>query len=178
MVRESEAPFVFRERLRPTDRDAVRTIVAETEMFDREETDVAVELVDAFLERGTASGYRFLIAERRGKFCGYVCYGPVPGADRRFEVYWIAVAKDGQGSGLGRRLMTETEKRIRRAGGCRVYAETASRRQYLPTRRFYLAVGYRKLGSLPHYYRQGDGKITYMKDLARSLPRQSKGTQR
>jgi ribosomal protein S18 acetylase RimI-like enzyme len=178
MARESEAPFVLRERLRPTDRAAVRTIVAETGMFDGEETDVAVELVDACLERGTASGYRFLIAERRGKVCGYVCYGPIAGTDRRFEVYWIAVARDTQGSGLGRRLMTETENRIRNFGGCRVYAETASRRQYLPTRRFYLAIGYRKLGSLPHYYRQGDGKVTYVKDLARSLPHPSKGKRR
>jgi ribosomal protein S18 acetylase RimI-like enzyme len=178
MARQSETPFVLRERVRPTDRDAVRTIVAETGMFDGEETDVAVELVDAFLERGAASGYRFLIAERRGKTCGYVCYGPIAGTDRRFEVYWIAVAKESQGSGLGRTLMTETEKRIQIAGGCRVYAETASRRQYLPTRRFYLAMGYRKLGSLPHYYRQGDGKVTYAKELARSVPRPSKGQRR
>jgi ribosomal protein S18 acetylase RimI-like enzyme len=166
MVRLREEEFIIRERLRPTDRGAVRAIVSNTGMFDPEEVEVAVELVDAFLERGAASGYRFLMAESGRRLTGYVCYGPVPGAERRFEVYWIAVAKESQGRGLGRQLMAETERRIRRLGGCRVYAETASRRQYLPTRRFYLAAGYRKLGSLPHYYRKGDGKITYVKELA------------
>jgi ribosomal protein S18 acetylase RimI-like enzyme len=165
MVRANEAQFILREQLRRTDREAVRGLVTETGMFDAEEVDVAVELVDAYLERGVESGYRFLLAEQQRKVQGYVCYGPVPGSDRRFEVYWIAVATATQGTGLGRRLMAETEKRIRALGGCRVYAETASRPQYLPTRRFYLAVGYKKLGSLPHYYRKGDGKITYAKDL-------------
>lgn len=165
MSRSNEVKFTLRETLRGSDRAAVREIVSETDMFNPEEVDVAVELVEAFLERGSASGYQFLMAENGRKLLGYVCYGPVPGAERRFEIYWIAVAKETQGLGLGRRLMGETEKRILKAGGCRVYAETASRRQYLPTRRFYLAAGYRKLGSLPHYYRRGDGKITYAKEL-------------
>jgi D-alanine-D-alanine ligase len=165
MVRNGEEKFILRERLRPSDRDAVRALVASTGMFDAEEVDVAVELVDAFLERGKASGYEFLLAETGRKLMGYVCFGPVPGAEQRFEVYWIAVDKETQGRGLGRQLMSEAEKRIQQAGGRRVYAETASRRQYLPTRRFYLAAGYRKLGSLPHYYRKGDGKITYVKEL-------------
>lgn len=167
MVHANRDEFTLREQLRSSDRDKIRCLVSETGMFDAEEVDVAVELVDAYLERGAASGYAFLMAERQRKVVGYVCYGPVPGADRRFEVYWIAVDKDTQGSGLGRLLMNETEKRIMRARGTRVYAETASRRQYLPTRRFYVAMGYRKLGSLPHYYREGDGKITYVKRLGR-----------
>jgi ribosomal protein S18 acetylase RimI-like enzyme len=165
MVSANHPPLTLREQLRRTDREAVRKLVAETGMFDGEEIDVAVELVDAYLERGVESGYRFLIAEQHRKVVGYVCYGPVPGSDRRFEVYWIAVAKTTQGTGLGRKLMTETEARILALGGCRVYAETATRPQYLPTRRFYIAVGYKKLGSLPHYYRKGDGKITYVKEL-------------
>jgi ribosomal protein S18 acetylase RimI-like enzyme len=165
MVRRNEEPFTLRETLRASDRAAVRQIVSDTGMFDAEEIDVAVELVDAFLERGISSGYRFLMAERQRTLIGYVCFGPVPGADRRFEIYWIAVAKDTQSRGFGRQLMHETERRIQKLGGVRVYAETASRPQYLPTRRFYVAMGYRKLGSLPHYYRTGDGKITYVKEL-------------
>jgi ribosomal protein S18 acetylase RimI-like enzyme len=137
-------------------------------MFDADEVEVAEELVDAYLERGRDSGYRFVFAEAGRRLLGYVCFGPVPGADRRFEVYWIAVAREAQGAGLGRQLMLEAERRILAEGGVRAYAETASRRQYLPTRRFYVAMGYRKLGSLPHYYRRGDGKITYVKDLGRS----------
>jgi ribosomal protein S18 acetylase RimI-like enzyme len=167
MVRSHTKNHDYREKLRKCDRETVRTLVTSTGMFDAEEIDVAVELVDAWIERGDASGYSFLIVESQGKLQGYSCYGPVPGSDRRFEVYWIAVSPEAQGQGLGRKLMTETERRIRKLGGCRVYAETASRRQYLPTRRFYVAMGYRKLGSLPHYYCQGDGKVTYVKELGR-----------
>jgi ribosomal protein S18 acetylase RimI-like enzyme len=165
MVRAKNTRITLRQRLRPRDREAVRRLVTDTGMFDAEEVDVAVELVDAFLERGASSGYQFLMAEERGRLMGYVCYGPVPGSEHRFEVYWIAVDPGTQGRGLGRQLMAETEKLIRKAGGCRVYAETATRREYLPTRRFYLGVGYRRLGSLPDYYRKGDGKVTYVKEL-------------
>ncbi|MGC4068099.1 MAG: GNAT family N-acetyltransferase [Polyangiaceae bacterium] len=168
MPRSSRDTVVLRERVRTADRAAVRALVSDTDMFDGEEVDVAEELVEAYLERGPESGYRFVFAEVGRKLLGYVCYGPVPGSDRRFEIYWIAVAREAQGRGMGRRLMLETERRIHAEGGVRAYAETASRPQYLPTRRFYVAMGYRKLGSLPHYYRRGDGKITYVKDLGRT----------
>src|SRR5206468_3475497 len=49
----------LREKVRPEDCQLVREIVAATGLFRAAEIDVAVELVEARLEKGAASGYEF-----------------------------------------------------------------------------------------------------------------------
>ena len=98
---------------------------------------------------------------------GYTCYGPIPGTDASFDLYWIAVHPDTQGKGVGKTLIRESEERIKAVGGQRVYIETSSKDQYVPTRRFYLACGYAQEALLADFYRPGDSKVIYSKALHR-----------
>jgi hypothetical protein len=50
-------------------------------------------------------------------------------------------------------------------GARRIYADTSSRPQYEPTRRFYEACGYRREAFLADFYAPGDGKIIFGKEL-------------
>jgi ribosomal protein S18 acetylase RimI-like enzyme len=95
----------------------------------------------------------------------YTCYGRIPGTDASFDLYWIATRADQHRRGHGRRLLQETERRILRMGGRRVYIETSSRPQYAPTREFYRACGYTELAHFEDFYRPGDGKLVYGKLL-------------
>jgi ribosomal protein S18 acetylase RimI-like enzyme len=61
--------------------------------------------------------------------------------------------------------MTETERRIRQAGGGRVYAETSGRPQYEPTRAFYERLGFARETQLKDFYALGDDKVFYVKVL-------------
>lgn len=155
--------LVFRDEPRSADLLRVREIVESTGFFSDEESRVAVELLDDRLAHGAASEYSFLFAERDGRVVGYSCYGRIALTRSSFDLYWIAVEPSGQRAGVGRELLAETERRIALAGGERVYVETSSRAQYLPTRAFYERRGYAVAATLPDFYAPGDGKVIYVK---------------
>jgi ribosomal protein S18 acetylase RimI-like enzyme len=172
-VRESLAPLGLQRRETPRLRDepavgdgaAVRALTSATGFFSDEEVAVAVELVEARLAQGLASGYRFLFADGDDGLDGYVCYGPIALTRSSFDLYWIAVRPDAQRTGLGRRLMEAAEVEARALGAAAMYVETSSRPQYEPTRAFYRRIGYRSAAELPDFYGPGDGQVIFAKRL-------------
>jgi len=132
-------------------------------MFYDYEVDVAVELVDERLNRGTASGYHFVLAELDKRVVAYSCFGPIACTKHSYDLYWIAVHKNYQGQGLGRTLLEQSEQRIGAAGGRRIYVETSSRAEYEPTRNFYEHCNYRREAVLDDFYGPADAKIVYVK---------------
>ncbi len=155
----------YRSNPRPSDRTAVRRMVAGTGFFSPAEIAIAVELVDDRLSRGRRSDYRFLFAERKDLPIAYTCYGAIDGTWSSYDLYWIVVRNDLRKIGIGRDLMKRTEDRILRSKGSRVYVDTSSRDQYAPTRAFYVRCGYRQAAVLPDFYAPGDGKVIYEKIL-------------
>lgn len=158
----------FRESVRPKDAPAVRALVASTGFFSASETDIAEELVLERLRLGEDSGYFFLFADgpdSSSVLAGYACFGPTPGTNGCFDLYWIAVAPDGQGRGLGGRLLAAAETRIRERGGRKVIIETSSRPLYAGTRAFYEKHGYLAEAVIADFYDPGDHKIVFTKSL-------------
>jgi ribosomal protein S18 acetylase RimI-like enzyme len=153
-------PRAVRYRSRPTRGDvaALARLVAVTAVFSREERAIALELLEERLARGRRSSYAFFFAERRGELVGYCCWGRVPLTQRSFDLYWIAVAPDAEGQGVGRALMQLVERAVAARGGGHLYIETSSRRVYRRTRRFYRAAGYRQAARLADFYAPGHHK--------------------
>ncbi len=158
-------PLQYRDEVLPTDVALVRRIVESSGFFSTAEVEVAVELVEARLSQGTRSGYSFVFADAGGQTVGYSCYGPIACTECSFDLYWIAVEAQWRGLGLGRELLSHTERRVKALGGRRVYVETSSRRQYLPTRAFYLGCGYHEEAILKDFYSPGDDKVIYIRAL-------------
>jgi ribosomal protein S18 acetylase RimI-like enzyme len=158
--------LVLREGVLPGDLAAVERLVREAGVFSEAETALAVSLAEDALALGAEqSGHHFLFACRGERVLGYSCFGPIDGTRASFDLYWIVVGAAGQGRGLGRRLLAETEARIAGAGGQRVYVETSGRRDYAPTRAFYERAGYRPEARLADFYAPGDDKWIYVKPL-------------
>ncbi len=155
----------FRTDVVPYDSKNVKALVASTGVFHDYEIDVAQELVDARLEQGIASGYFFIFAEREGALVGYSCFGPIACTRARFDLYWIAVHKASQHSGIGKLIHEETERAIASAQGERLYAETSSTLHYTPTRRFYESVGYSLVAQIADFYDNGDDKCIFEKKI-------------
>ena len=155
----------FRADVLVQDSERVERLVASTGFFSAAEVTVASELVQERLAKGIASGYHFVFADYFNQMAGYACFGPVPMTDASWDLYWIAVAPEFQSKGLGRRLLRETEKKIRSGGGMRVYVETSMRSQYRPTRAFYERNGYGLESVLPDFYAVGDPKGIFSKPL-------------
>ena len=155
----------FRSTVTDTDLATVRAITESTGFFYPEEVDTAVELVEDRLAKGPRCGYHFLFAEQDGRTMGYTSFGPIACTKESFDLYWIVVAGDFRGKGLGTQLLEQSEKAVTSLGGSRVYIETSARHFYEPTRAFYLARGYTQVAELEDFYAPGDAKVIYVKVL-------------
>lgn len=157
-------------RTEPTTADAfaIEKLVAETGFFTTEEVAIARELVDERLEKGAASGYEFLLADLDGSLVGYSCYGHIAGTDHSYDLYWIAVSPQQQRSGIGRKILAETEAVIARSTNARIYIETSGKPQYQPTQAFYEKNGYVLEARLVDFYRVDDDKLIYVKAIKQS----------
>ena len=165
-------------------RESVRDILVATRVFRDEEIDVALELFDIVFSEpaGTngamatgsmnsmnapaSSDYFFLGAFTPDeKLAGFACYGPTPGTDNTYDLYWIAVHPSSQGSGSGTILLNEVERRLKGLNARLVVVETSSRSDYTDTRGFYLRRGYVESARAREFYAPADDRITYTKRL-------------
>ncbi len=163
-VRKQSRPDLHvRHGLEAADREPLETLIRATGFFNPEEVEVALELVDDRLTNGEASHYRFLVGELDGRVAGYACWGPIPGTLASADLYWIVVHPDFQGQGAGAALLRAAEDWMATTGRTRVYVETSTRPQYLPTRAFYAACGYQLVSELVDFYAPGDGKAMFLK---------------
>lgn len=158
--------LTVRRSLEAADREPLEALIRATAFFNPEEIEVALELVDDRLANGDASHYRFLVGELEGQVAGYACWGPIPGTVASADLYWIVVHPDFQGRRAGAALLRAAEDWMAAAGRTRVYVETSTRPQYLPTRAFYAACGYGLAAELVDFYAPGDGKAMFLKVLA------------
>jgi len=159
-----------RTRARAADLPALRRLVESTEVFYPAEIEIALELLEDRLRHGAQSGYEFVFVERAGQLVGYCAWGAVPLTKGSYDLYWIAVAPDAQGLGIGQLLMRRAELEVVKLGGGRLYIETSSRASYARTRRFYRTAGYRQAARLPDFYARGDDKVVFCKTIPSRAP--------
>ena len=149
------------EALQRTHRGRLREILDATAVFRPDEVSVALELFD----EAAAGDYEFVGGFEGDDLVGYACFGPTPGTDRTYDLYWIAMHPRAQGRGGGSYLLTEVEHRLRRRGARLLVAETSSRTEYDATRRFYTARGYREAARMRDFYAPHDDRVIYTKSL-------------
>jgi ribosomal protein S18 acetylase RimI-like enzyme len=166
LIQTMKAEILYRTDVRPSDRNDIRDLAESTGFFSETEIGIAVELIEERLQHGDRSGYDFLFAEASGRVIGYTCFGPIPGAPNRYDIYWIAVHDGFRRTGIGKSLMEKTETAIQKQAGERIYIETSSRDHYKTTRMFYESCGYRKEAVLKDFYRPGDDKLIYVKAIS------------
>ena len=111
-------------------------ILHHTPEFKPAEVVVAGELIDYYLEDPLQSDYYILVAVD-STVVGYICYGPTPLTEGTWDIYWVAVAREKQGQGIGGMLTKSAEKEIDKAKGRLVVIETSSIPEYEKTRRFH-----------------------------------------
>jgi ribosomal protein S18 acetylase RimI-like enzyme len=148
------------------DKDSIRTILSDSQMFRDDEIDVAFEVIDEYLEDPDESDYwSFVATDESDTAIGFVIVGPNPMTVGTFDLYWIAVGQSQQRKGVGSGMLTYAEKRVHEHGGRLIIAETSSKPTYLRTRNFYKQHGYSELAQIRDYYDIGDDLIIFGKYL-------------
>lgn len=184
-----DAPRIFVGDMTAKYRESVRDILVATRVFRDEEIQVAIELFDIVfgepekmngaqptgsvnaMNAPASSDYFFLGAFTPDEeLAGFACYGPTPGTDSTYDLYWIAVHPASQGSGSGTILLDEVERRLKGLNARLVVVETSSRSDYKDTRGFYVRRGYVESARAREFYAPADDRITYTKRLQGRAP--------
>jgi len=162
-------PEVHIRKLEPGDRPFIEKMVISTGKFSDVEVATALELVDEALSRGEEeSGYLFAVLEYGKEHRvaeGYACYGPVPLTLGTYDLYWIVVNPVSQGKGLGSHLLKYVGTDVLKRGGRMILIETSSQETYGATIRFYEHSGYHLAARIRNFYRVGDDKLIFQKEL-------------
>jgi ribosomal protein S18 acetylase RimI-like enzyme len=146
-----------------SDRPALLSLVEAQDNFNEEERQVAVEVIDDGLTG--RDDYRTLVAEQEdGRLAGFITFGPIPLTESSYDLYWIATDPALGRKGIGTQLMIAMEMELRRPGAA-VYIDTSSTSGYDRARAFYEKNGYRVAARLKDFYRYGDDRILYRKEL-------------
>lgn len=152
--------------LRRDDRLPIKQILLETGNFTSVEIEVALELIDIYLDRPEQKDYILYCAvDQDDRVAGYVCYGPTPMTEGTWDLYWIAVDPKRQGSGVGKALLDFVENRIRAQNARLLMIETSSKPNYNTTRQFYFRQNYQEIARIPDFYAVGDDRVIYRKLL-------------
>jgi ribosomal protein S18 acetylase RimI-like enzyme len=171
-------------------RTQIEEIIRATRVFSDAEIGVALEVFDAAtttdMGHGTSemertlshapmshvpspmSDYEVLGAFAGDVLIGYACFGATPATDRTYDLYWIAVHPEAQGSGAGSALLSEIERRLESRPARLLVIETSSREDYEHTRHFYHNRGYHEAARLRDFYAPGDDRVVLSKRLVAS----------
>lgn len=156
--------------LRPGDIPSLVAVAEATAVFRPEELEVAREVLDAGASRGETSGYLGLVATVGEAPVGFSCHGPTPCTEGTFDLYWLVVDPRAQSRGTASRLLAAAVADVARRGGRQLVAETSSTEPYGPARAFYESRGFHPVARVPDFYRVGDAKVIYVKQLRPTEP--------
>ncbi|MFZ3072959.1 MAG: GNAT family N-acetyltransferase [Thermodesulfobacteriota bacterium] len=147
------------------DETAIISIIKRTENLTQAEILCAIELLRAYLSGRDGCDYRFICASDGDLPLGYACYGPDGIALGVYDVYWIIVDSEQRGRGIGRLLMRHIETLLNKAGARKMVVETSSLPAYEAARGFYEGSGFTKEAALKDFFKLGDDKLIYVKNL-------------
>ena len=156
-------------KMQPADRGPVYEILQQTDMFTLAEISVAMELIDIYLFNAEQTDYQIVVASREKRIVGYACYGPTPATMGTFDLYWLAVAPDMQGQGIGKRLLDWVEQDIQRQNGRMIVIETSSQEKYNMTQNFYLRRCYELQARIRDFYCPNDDRLIFVKKLVSDM---------
>lgn len=138
-----------------------------TGFFRSAEIDILKEVILDY-QKAPNKDYVFFEEKEGGRVSGFIIFGRVPLTDFSWDIYWIAVDKDLQGKGVGRKLLERTEQFILATDKKAVLRiETSGKTQYGSTRDFYKRTGFFEAGAIPDFYAEGDGLLNYYKAITR-----------
>jgi len=151
----------------PYDRNKILCLLKTRQTFNDREIRVAMDVFDDALSQTREHDYLVYCALDDNKNpIGYICYGPNLMTDSNYDIYWIVVDKQYGKQGIGSKLLSFAESEIAIEGGGNVYIETSSTEPYEAARSFYKKHGYEIASVVKNFYRQGDHKLIFMKEIA------------
>ena len=149
--------------LKPDDEKVIEEILNKISIFNDEEINVAMELVNIAATNEKQTDYNLFVYEEDGMILGYHCIGKRPLTDGVYDLYWIVTNPDYSKKGIGKKLLEHAESFVNEMNGRWLLAETSSKDSYSATRNFYMRNNYSIISEINDFYSKGDSMITFGK---------------
>ncbi len=120
-------------------------------------------IADYFCNHDTESIWFTCITEGTPSAIGYCA--PEKLTNGTYNLYAIAVRKELQGKGIGRKMMNFIEELLKDNSKRILIVETSSDDQYRLTRKFYTDLHYRQEAVIKDFWNEGEDKIVFLKKL-------------
>ncbi len=146
------------------DRAALLAAIRSDATFNESEVAVALELIDAALERPEVD-YWVRVAEIDGEVAGYICFGPTPMTRSTWDLYWVVTHSERRGKRVAGSLIDAMESELRERGATAIRVETSVTEGYGAARTLYARHEYPELARFADFYAPGDDLIVYYKKL-------------
>lgn len=148
------------------DIEPLTRILTDTDIFRKDEIDVAVELMEIVVEEPEQKDYIMrTYVDEENVVRGYYCVGSTLMTEGTFDLYWIAVDPHVQRRGIGKELLGHCEATLKSMAGRLIVVETSSLTKYKPTRTFYENQKYHETARIRNYYSVDDDLVIYTKRL-------------
>jgi GNAT superfamily N-acetyltransferase len=145
----------------PADGEHILGLARRIILFDAQDVEIIQELWTEFASKGEQGWYRFLVARQGKEIRGFAAYGRRPLTEATFDLYWLGTDQAFQGQGIGKKLLRRVEEEVRKLGGKLLIIETEGRREFEPTRQFYLHAGCEPEARIRDFYAPGNDLVIF-----------------
>lgn len=156
------------ESVQPAQRTELLDLAVETGLFTPEDAEgllggILSALASGELPEGHTAVACRLVSD--GPIVGWSYFAPDPYADRVWNLWWIGVLPEHQGSGVGDVLLGHVQQAALAAGARILIIETSDLEPMARARRFYAKAGYSERGRIPDFYSDGEAKVIFSRRL-------------
>lgn len=150
--------------IRPTikaDLPALEEVIDSSELFPSEYLE---SMITPYLQ-GEAQQEIWLTTELEDQIIA-ICYcAPERMTEGTYNLYLIAVRKEAQGKGVGRKIMAHVEQLLQQQGVRVLLVETSGLAEFELTREFYDKCQYYREAVIRDFYQEGEDKVVFWKKL-------------
>ncbi len=152
-------------KITPEDTPQLLTICESTGLFTTEDLPTLQLLFDDYHVAKSRLGHHALVCEHEDKLIAVAYYLPRELTDRTWELLMIMVSASHQTKGIGSLMIDGCQEHIRSMGGRLLLIETSSTNDFEPVWQFYRKHGFSDVATVPDYYADSIGKVTFLKRL-------------
>ena len=143
------------------DMQGLKEVLDSSELFPSEYLD---EMIADYFDNPNSEEIWFTNLSE-GKVIGLGYCTPEKLTEGTFNLLAIAVRKELQGKGEGKKMIDYVENLLLEKGHRILIVETSSDAQFELTRKFYEQLGYREEATIQDFWKEGEDKIVYWKKL-------------
>lgn len=147
------------------EKDACLEIAREVDVFKPQEIEALRDILEEYLEYPDEDYIIFL--EKDGEsILGLIIFTRTSITEFAWDIYWLIVAKDMQGKGIGKKLIKRMEEFIlQKEPQAILRVETSTKHEFAHARNLYVRSGFNEVGRIPHFYAHNDDLIIYYKQI-------------